>query len=165
MRIDLTEREIDFLKQYARVYDTERRCDITCEPIVVVEDIEEIITQSGYEDKEIYVWEESTYNSESELVEALKESDYCDSDIDEILVDLESSCEALDGEIRLVPVKVIYKPIAYFLTRTEAGRYCEYQKHNLRNPRVYTRNMGYSNRGDLKEFAEMLLRIGKELIK
>ena len=163
LEIEITQNEYDLLKQYSTLFDSERRIDCTSDPIVIVEDIEEVITQSGYEDKGIYVWDESTYETKQDLVEALIECEFSALEIDEILDGLYDFGEAEDYGIRLTPVKVLYKPIAYFLTRKEAEDYCEYQSHNLKKPRVYTRNMGYSNRGDLKLLVEMLKRIGDNL--
>ena len=163
LEIEITQKEYELLKQYSALFESERRIDCTSDPVVLVEDVEEVITQSGYEDKEVYVWDESTYETKSELIEALRECDFSTVEIGSILEDLEYNEEALDGSIRLVPVKILYKPIAYFLTRKEAEDYCKYQSHNLTKPRVYTRNMGYSNRGDLKLLTEMLKKIGDNL--
>ena len=57
VEIEITQKEYEILKQYSALFESERRIDCTSDPIVVVEDIEEVITQSGYEDKEIYVWD------------------------------------------------------------------------------------------------------------
>lgn len=58
-----------------------------------------------------------------------------------------------------------WKDVAWFFIRDEAKRYIEYQRHNLHAPRVYTHSLGYSNRGDMPEFREMLLTIGQSLNK
>ncbi len=47
MNIELTEKEIGFLKQYANVFRQERDFDCTADPIVMVEDIEELRSGNG----------------------------------------------------------------------------------------------------------------------
>ena len=164
MNIQLTERELHFLKQYAEVYESERDIDVTNAPIIVVEVQEEIPAdiEYGYY-KVTYVWDMESYNSEAELEEALSENDFTSEEINNILTELEETEEALIGSIRKVYVNIIYNPVAYFLTRAEAERYCQYQKHNLKNPRIYSRYIGYANNGDLSCFMGLLLRMGKEL--
>lgn len=166
MEIKLNEREIEFLKQYAQVYDEEREKDGTRDPLVVVEDVEEIITEDGYEDEIRYCWDEETYKNIEELKEALVEEDgHTKEEIEEIIEELEEYGEALQGSIKKFSVIIKYKPIAYFLTRKEAEKYCNYQKHNLKKPRVYTRYMGYANNGDLQCIANLVLNIGKQLVE
>ena len=164
MNIQLTERELHFLKQYAEVYESERDIDVTNTPIIVVEVREEIPAdiEYGY-DKVVYVWDMESYNSKAELEEALSENDFTSEEINNILTELEETKEALIGSIQKVYVNIIYNPVAYFLTRAEAERYCQYQKHNLKNPRIYSRYIGYANSGDLSCFMGLLLRMGKEL--
>lgn len=163
--LNLTEKEKEFLKQYASVFESERKIDCTSDPIVIVEDLSTIVTQEGFEDKYVYVLDDFEAENEDELIELLRSEDFGEEEINEIIYSLDTTGEAFDNEISLYPVKEIYKPIAYFLTRKEAEDYCKYQSHNLKQPRVYTRNMGYANQGDLKVLTDMLLRIGRELNK
>lgn len=94
--IELTEKEVYYLKQYARLFAVEREIDYTRDPIVCVEEKQ--------------------------------------------------------------------KPIAFFLTRKEAERYCRYQGHNLKNSRVYSRYVGYGNDGDLECLMKFMRRIGSDLL-
>jgi len=164
MNIEISEQEAIFLKQYAKVYDAERELDCTRKPIVVVEDEENVVTEAGYEDKIIYVWDESKYYNKADLIDDLREqNDFSDEEILNIAIEMDETGEALSGSVKVLPVQVIYKPIAYFLTRIEAEKYCEYQKHNLRRPRVYSRYVGYGNYGDMENLMRLLLKMGQQL--
>lgn len=76
MNIELTEMETKFLKQYARVFKKERDLDATRDPIVVVEDIVELVAEDGYGDRTIYALDEETFNSVVELKQALNKYGY-----------------------------------------------------------------------------------------
>ncbi|GAB6173303.1 MAG: hypothetical protein QMC95_06415 [Desulfitobacteriaceae bacterium] len=52
-----------------------------------------------------------------------------------------------------------WRDVAYFFSREEARRYIEYQRHNLRYPRIYAKSPGYSNDGDWEPFYQLLKRI------
>ena len=165
MELKLTDREKGFLKQYALKYDKERKIDITASPIVVVEVEQERVTQEGYEDKTVYVWEQDSYDTWESLEVDLMDAEYSLEEIDNIGEELENNGEALEGSIRELPVIITHRPVAYFFTREEAEKYCDYQKHNLRKPRVYSRCVGYGNNGDLECLMQLLLRAGKELLE
>ena len=104
MNIELTENEIRFLKQYAEVYKQERSIDCTADPIVVVEDIEELVAADGYGDKTIYAWEDSTYDSLDELKKDLRENGYSKREIALFCDDLEYQGNCKDGEIQRLSV-------------------------------------------------------------
>lgn len=163
MNIELTKNEIKFLKQYAEVYKHERGIDCTADPIVVVEDLEELVAEEGYGDNTIYAWEDSTYYSIEELKKELTENGYSKREIALFCDDLEYQGNCKDGEIQKLSVHRRYYPKAYFLTRVEAERYVKYQSHNLKEPRVYTRYCGYANSGDLQCLYKLLLKMGQEL--
>ncbi len=164
MNIQLTDREAQFLKQYAEVYESEREIDFTATPIVVVEFEREFPADTDYGyDKVTYVWDMEGYDGEYELEEELKENDFTSKEIDEIFAELQETGEALGGSIQRVFVNILWVPAAYFLTRAEAEKYCQYQKHNLKNPRAYSRYVGYRNNGDLDCLMGLLLRMGKEI--
>lgn len=61
--------------------------------------------------------------------------------------------------------KYHWEKVAYFFIREEAKKYLEYQKHNLREPRIYTYSAGYGNEGDFIPFRNLLMEIGTELNK
>lgn len=164
MNIQLTDREAQFLKQYAEVYESERKLDSTANPIVVVEVQQDIPADTDYGyDKVTYVWDMEGYDGEDELEAELKEHDFSLQEREAIFTELEETGEALGGSIQRVFVNILWVPAAYFLTRSEAEKYCQYQKHNLKNPRVYSRYVGYRNNGDLDCLMGLLLRMGKEL--
>lgn len=58
-----------------------------------------------------------------------------------------------------------YEPVAFFFILSEAKRYIEYQRHNLRKPRTYTYSSGYANCGEFDHFRDLLLSMGEKLIK
>ena len=164
MNIQLTDREAKFLKQYAEVYESEREIDFTATPIVVVEFEREFPADKEYGyDKIIYYWDGDQYDSKDELEGDLNEHGYDSKERDKIFAELEESGESLGENIQKVYVNILWAPAAYFLTRAEAEKYCQYQKHNLKNPRVYSRYVGYRNNGDLDCLMGLLLRMGKEL--
>lgn len=163
MNIELTEKEIGFLKQYANVFRQERDFDCTADPIVMVEDIEEYVAADGYGDKTVYALDGETYYSIDELKKALIENDYSENDISDICDDLKEQGHCIHNEIQKYSVHINYRPIAYFLTRAEADKYVKYQSHNLRKPRVYTRSCGYANSGDLQCMYRLLLKMGQQL--
>jgi hypothetical protein len=163
MNIKLSEKETVFLKQYAEVYKHERDIDCTCDPIVVVEDIDELVALDGYGDTTVYAWGDSTYYSLDELKKDLRENGYSKREVAIFCDDLEYQGNCKDGEIKKFSVHRRYYPRAYFLTRVEAERYVKYQSHNLREPRVYTRSCGYANYGDLQCLYQLLLKMGQQL--
>jgi hypothetical protein len=70
--------------------------------------------------------------------------------------------------VRLIEVawrKPTYSPTAFFFIRDEAKRYIEYQRHNLRKPRIFSYSPGYANYGDYTHFYELLFNIGYQLNK
>ncbi len=50
LRLQLTEKEKEFLSQYAQVYDDERKRDGTRDPIVLVQTKTEVLAPEGAED-------------------------------------------------------------------------------------------------------------------
>lgn len=94
----------------------------------------------------------------------LRENFYETYEIDAIMKALEADDEAEDGDIKHLYIAEFYKPVAFFLTRLEAEKYCIYQKHNLKKPRVYTHHMGYANDGDLLELMALLKSMGDQLL-
>ena len=48
MDVKLTDKEAYFLKQYADMYEKERKIDCTNRPIVVVESQRDLVADSGY---------------------------------------------------------------------------------------------------------------------
>lgn len=165
MIISLTSKEKEFLRQYALKFDQERAVDITADPIVVVENERLVVTERGHEDKIIYSWDEKDYDTLEELKEDLEENDFSESEILHIMTDLEDRGHALGMEIKELHVLASREPVAYFLTREEAFKYVNYQKHNLASPRVYTRSVGHNNGGDLACLMKLLLKMGNILIE
>jgi len=172
MNIKLTEKEIEFLKNYAKVFEEERKRDITCDPVVAVEVEERIPTASCYSDGFEYLIIDDDYisfNIKKELTKYLKEYyDYSNKEILKLFEDLKWNDEVkLHDDIELRKGYYIkkYRPVAFFLTRYEADRYVKYQSHNLNKPRVFTYSAGYANYGEIPTIIKLLKRMGEELLK
>lgn len=174
IKLELSDKRIEFLKQYARVYEQEREFDWTADPIVVVEREIRIPTRDGLEDDCSYLWitedEENEFDNLYDLETAINESRYVikNKDLQQLLCNLRDGIEDEVDELGKFIINYYVKSqesVAYFLTIAEAEKYMEYQNHNLQRTSINVRHMGYSNRGDLVEFSKMLLEIGKMLNK
>lgn len=164
MNISLSDKESFFLKQYAEAYEAERKFDGTADPVVVVEDVEEISALPGTGDYSIYISDDHVMRTRESVKKFLLEDEGFDEETtSSIIIELDFEGDTDLCNIKKVEVIKRYRPIAYFLTRLEAEKYCQYQKHNLSNPRVYTRYCGYGNNGDMQLLNKLLLRIGNEL--
>lgn len=167
MNIELNEREKAFLKQYAECYEEERDIDSTNTPIVVVENQVYYPTEDGFGDKTIYVINHDGEHTECETVEGVvayfEDNELYFSKYDKQILEQEGNHVVYNISVSKYPVFKVYEPVAYFLTRAEAEKYCKYQKHNLKSPRVYSRYVGYGNNGDLECLMGLLLKIGNQL--
>lgn len=188
MKLHITKDEESMLKQYASVYRKERDEDLTADPIVIVEDSVSVrVNQhddydqkkySLYIDEELYTEKDV---DKTEILSVLKnvmenlnvDPGVIDSTVEEIrnIVSnelLEVKCELTLEDTEIIIEAHYYKenwqPKAYFFTKKEAKNYMKYQAHNLRNPRIFTANAGYDNRGDYPILQRLLLRIGEELL-
>ena len=188
MKLHITKEEESMLKQYASVYRKERNEDLTADPIVIVEDSVSVrVNQhddydqkkySLYIDKELYTEEDVDKTDILSVLKDVMENLNVDpgvinSTVDEIrnIINnelLEVKCELTLEDTEIIIEAHYYKenwqPKAYFFTKKEARNYMKYQAHNLRNPRIFTANAGYDNRGDYPILQRLLLRIGEELL-
>ncbi|MGY3725661.1 hypothetical protein SAMN05421767_1588 [Granulicatella balaenopterae] len=174
--VELNEEEVYFLKQYANVYKAERNKDFTTEPIVVVQKEVHLPCphDMGVEGVEYY---EATigdiHHTKEEVVEwALEEWELNERQLselqefldDEYSDDFDTSrhgdFEGIDFKISKNGYQIVWEPVAYFLTRAEAEKYCKYQAHNLGKCRIYTENAGYANDGDYPKLTKTLLKMG-----
>jgi len=170
--LKFTEEELNYLKQYAKVFEEERKEDATADPIVIVQDLHKESGTKEEHDKIIY-YDEVTgleIKNVNDFIETLREKhdlteDYV-IDLKEYL-DENNYFEDLEKDIfiRALFEKHTYKPVAYFFTKEEARKYMDYQSHNLIKPRIYTANAGYGNYGDYPVLQNLLLKLGKELTK
>lgn len=69
----------------------------------------------------------------------------------------------VNNDIRILYRESVYEDVAIFFTLAEAQRYKKYQAHNLCNPRVFTKHMGYGNKGEWEPFFDLLMSIGTQL--
>lgn len=191
MNINLTKQEIDFLKQYANVYEEERKADNTADPIVLVQEKYKMYVDLDcyYDDLEYEVFingynctEDFLLSNIDEVKDCIKE--YFEDD-EEFKGNMENCIKEFEYSQRFgyedeefeyrdeeadftVVVRTHYytweyRTKAYFFTRKEAEKYIKYQGHNLNEPRVYTDYAGYSNRGDYPTLSKLLLRMGQEI--
>lgn len=173
MNIKLSETERAFLMKYAEVYDEEREFDGTADPVVLVQDIERIPAEIGYEDGIEYYDARcsESYDSLNELLEEHKaEYNLSDEEVEEMEESIQYLGEFKSGEPHNVEIKRVgykkrWKTVAYFLTRHEANLYLKYQGHNLHSPRVYTAYAGYDNRGEIPCIIKLLKRMGETLLE
>lgn len=165
--IQLTDAEKEMLKQYAQVYDEERRNDITADPLVAVQVREEIPTSEDYCDGYVYYngpWE-ITVQTIEELRKCIEE-EYGAIQADEEVQRIEDDEDSgRITEFDKIPVIYRWVSVAFFLSRASAEKYCKYQSHNLTKPRVYTLHAGYSNCGDYIMAYQLLKRMGEELLE
>lgn len=188
MKLHITKEEESMLKQYASVYRKERNEDLTADPIVIVEDSVSVRVNQhdDYDQKKYCLYiDEELYTEEdvdkTEILSVLKDvmenlnvdPGVINSTVEEIrnIVNnelLEVKCELTLEDTEIIIEAHYYKenwqPKAYFFTKKEARNYMKYQAHNLRNPRIFTANAGYDNRGDYPILQRLLLRIGEELL-
>ncbi len=172
MNVKLNDMEKAFLKQYAEVYDDEREKDGTADPVILVQNIEKIPTELGYEDGIEYYDSNAceSYDSLEELLDEHKsEHGLSDDEVKEMEESLQyygefKTDEPYNIDIRKVGYKKQYRTVAYFLTKCEAEQYLKYQGHNLHAPRVYTAYAGYDNRGEFPCIIKLLKRMGESLL-
>lgn len=135
INIEITKEEKEMLKQYADMW--------------------------AYYDN----FNDAIYTCKKEMLDGLNHLSYDEvlDIIDDLEVNDEYDCLEKNISLRLVHYIKKYKDVAYFLTRAEAEKYVEYQKHNLYNPRIFTYNAGYSNNGDYVVLTKLLKRIGEQI--
>jgi len=174
INIELTDQEAKFLVKFAeKQYEGAEDNLGTMTPIHVVEkkrqDFHEgvgsewMCEDTGYK----------MYYTFSEMLEDLRKSgkevpEYKDvylTDVNGLWIgDDEAYCEAYDINACRGTIVDTYHPVAFFLIRDEAVRYKDdYQKHNCGGCRIFTYGLGYSNKGDLPVFRELLMKMGTQL--
>lgn len=192
IEIELTGRQEIFLKEFAeKHYDGAKDNLITADAIHVVQSKRDVyipyssdivdhfsdlpLTFTTDEDYELW------YEDEIELIQDYyerKEED-CPIEIkpfksysyyttvegeDEYVIDIDDYFEVYGVKIVAAAWKSHeWSNEAFFFIRDEAKRYIEYQRHNLKKPRIYTYSAGYANKGDFIPFRELLLTMGKQL--
>ena len=186
MNIELTKREIDFLKEFAsKQYDGAKDNVCTRNAIHCVQTKRHYYVDYHYgiEDRidgdmcrMCFVLKEDEYPTEyspEEFVEMYYESNDINKDIEDYdanygydLNDCENYFEEhgiFNNEYEILLEIDYWEDVAFFFIRNEAERYLKYQKHNLGKARVYTKSDGYSNYGAFEIFRNLLLRMGEEL--
>lgn len=178
-KINLNNDEISFLKQFSEKQKNGAKDNVgTMTPIHLVERIRKEYIES--DDGHAWVWNDDyewkTFDSFDEMLdyarEATKENypPYDDveyADVNDIWIESEKAyCEAYG--IKAFPCKMVEytEPVAFFFILDEAKAYMNgYQKHNCSDCRIYTYGLGYSNRGDLPTFRELLMKMGTALLE
>lgn len=182
--IDINERQEMFLRQFAeRQFDGAPDNLSTRTPIFVVEREHELIAPEGYGDGKTFFsyWHDGEHllaETADELIEkvtgakpiplseAIEAMNIIVGGNEVFVVDEKDYLEAYGIEgFEKLETHTTYKPVAFFLTLAEAKRYKnDYQSHNCGNCRIYGYGLGYSNKGDLPEFRNMLMKIGTALL-
>ena len=117
IKLELSDKRKEFLKQYARVYEQEREFDGTADPIVVVEREIRIPTRDGLEDDCSYLWitedEENEFDNLYDLETAINESRYVikNKELQKLLCNLR---DGIENEIEGLG-KFVIKVEKYFL--------------------------------------------------
>jgi len=186
----LTDDEAKMLKQYANIYESERKADATAAPIVLVQNRIKRYASSKYsaDGREFRIeinghnlTEDGLAADETEAIDIIKEylseTDISEEEIAEIVSDIKfklgyitpSDIVTIDKSVEILIMANYYaydyQTVAYFFTRCEAKRYIKDQGHNLHSPRVFTAFSGYSNNGDYPVFQKLLKRLGEHLLK
>jgi len=178
-KVNLNNDEISFLKQFAEKQKEGAKDNVgTKTPIHLVERIRKEYIES--DDGCAWVWNDDcewkTFDSFDEMLDyarkATKENypPYDDveyEDVNDVWVESEKAyCEAYS--IKAFPCKMVEytEPVAFFFILDEAKAYMnDYQKHNCGDCRIYTYGLGYSNKGDLPVFRELLMKMGTALLE
>lgn len=160
MNINLSEKEMAFLKKYAEVYENGRKDDCATTPIFVVEFPKDVPvgTDHSYE-AIIYTWDMESYEGDDEIEEELRENGFSIEERDEIFAELDKYGEALNGSIQKAYVNTLWIPVAYFLTIDEAEHYCRNQQYL----RISVKYVGYGANEDLTCLVGLLLKMGNQL--
>jgi|AGTN01.1.fsa_nt_gi hypothetical protein len=175
MNIELTETERKFLAEFAAKQHEGAKGNVgTRTPIHVVERERKVFV----EDSSTEVWVDDdnnyeAYESFEDLISARRRDgqslpEYEDGSIDAVLgvwINSEAHyCKIYGINARHGRYVSSWEPIAFFLILDEAKRYKNgYQAHNCGDCRIYTYGLGYSNRGDMPVFRELLMRMGRQL--
>ena len=178
MNIELSEKEVGFLKQLALKQGENAKDNVgTMTPIHIVERIR----KEFVEDESGEVWVDAceeygyeAYESFDDLISARRNNGedlplyeavkYGDVN-DVFITDEKEYCKAYGIEAFSGSYVKYTEPVAFFFILDEAKRYKnEYQSHNCSDCRIYTYGLGYSNKGDVPSFRALLLRMGQQLL-
>jgi hypothetical protein len=169
--VDVSLEQAKFLQQFLENQHEGARDNLgTRKPIHLVQTMmEETVMDGGESGEKIFIVDDYGYPSYKSITDFVREHDanalsYEDAKYTEVndtpIWDEKSYCEAYDlawDGISIASKREVPETVAYFFTLTEAKRYMEYQKHNLRNPRTYTVGGGYGNNGDYEPFWDLLM--------
>lgn len=176
MHINLTEKERDFLTEFAaKQYEGSPDNLGTTTPIHVVERLRREFVCDG-SDEAWFDWEYggAEYEYLDELIAERRERHgediptFGEAEFEEFngvtVYNEEDYIKAFNLNVSSGRYVTWHEPIAFFLILDEARRYRDdYQKHNCDDCRIFTRSLGYDNRGDLPTFRSLLLRMGKTI--
>lgn len=179
MNIKLTQRERDFLTEFAKKQHDGAKDNLgTMTPIHVVERIRTEYVNNP--DGDAWIWTDDyeckAFDDFDDMVAYAREQtkkdypEYRDVEYEDVVKDgeeiwvesEEAYCRAFGIKAYRVTAVQYAEPVAFFFIRDEAVKYMtDYQKHNCENCRVYTRGLGYSNYGDFPVFRALLMRMGE----
>lgn len=194
INVNLTEKQAEFLKQFAaNQYEGSKDNLATSKPLHLVqtETISYIRDGGGSGSFDVYRYTgddaqrypnayDKYFKDETEFVRVF--GDYednievmsfddaydCPCVNDVVVTDIKSYFQAygIDPDnVEISSAVKSYRTVAYFFILENAREYIKYQAHNLNNPRTYTVDMGYDNRGEYESFFDLLMSIGQSLIE
>jgi len=185
IEIELTENQEKFLKIFAeKQYSGAKDNVCTCDPIHCVQQkryhvfdydsgLGEYLDEEMYEIIFLYDVDDTVeFKTAAKLVEYFYSFE--DNEPPSKIVDFDDSgCfdyqdyfekYKIDDEYYRVLFQVAYwEDTAFFWILDEAKEYLKYQKHNLNEPRTYTKSGGYANHGSYVPFRDLLMKIGVQL--
>ena len=191
--VSITEEQGKYLKEFSAKQCEGSKDNVgTHHPLHLVQTQDEVVVDPDYEDaeKELYHvddWQED-YDSPQEMIVAYweQQDEECPIEIvsfdesysqdefmdvtgeGQVIVFVKDYLTAygIDEEFYcIVNIGYRYRTVATFFILDEAKKYIEYQGHNLTNPRTYTIDGGYANKGEYHHFWELLFGIGESLNK
>jgi len=190
LTIDLTDKQVEFLKEFAANHYPGARDNLaTYMPIHVVQSKEYLYipycsgSEECFDTSKLRFWREKggkIYKDEVEFLSDLFNDTEPSMPI-EPFGQIRNKGIKVEGEtfvvdtyedyFRAYGVDVpcmgyemsFYKDVAFFFILKEAKKYIRYQSYNLKEPRTYSFGPGYANKGEYEHFYQLLYDIGKKL--
>lgn len=189
--ISLTDEQEKFLKEFSAKHFSGSKDNVcTNHPLHTVQTQDTRVVDPDHEDPDKVSYFASEWGEEyetmQELIKAYYKHEYRECPIE--IVDFQEAYDAdefigVDGDGYVIldendyleaygipkdfhyKVNTVfdYRTVAVFFILDEAKKYMEYQSHNLTNPRTFTIDAGYANKGEYHHFWELLFNIGKHL--
>lgn len=156
------EKIISLIKEIREEAKTQNRLGTSC-PLYVVQTLETTLaTEHDYDDSNLCIGTDTYGGSDEEIFGELQNNGYLEDYTFEDVGTILDIKEWLDDDvdipyyIHITYTKNYYKDVAYFLLKSEADKYMEYQSHNLSSPRINPKRCGYASTGKLAQLIELI---------